>query len=84
MDTDLQHSKAKFSFFSREPRFSGWIIGISLVILLGVLLLMSFESENILSSFFCHHSIDRLKEVNLPKFKELIERITTESTLIPR
>lgn len=84
MNTDLQHSKTKFSFFSREPRFSGWIIGISLVILLGVLLLMSSESENIFSSFFCHHSIDRLKEVNLLRFKEFIEHITTELTLIPK
>ena len=84
MNADLQPSKTRSSFFNREPKFSLWIVLISMVVLLMVIFLSGLGQENQLSDLFCHHFPLRIKEFELSRFSSIIELFTNVLKQIPK
>ncbi|MEM9674486.1 MAG: hypothetical protein AAF992_17980 [Bacteroidota bacterium] len=84
MNADYQPSHNRSSFFSREPRFSLWIVVISLVVLLVVIFVSGLGQENPFRDLFCHQSIQSFKEFQLSRFTGIIDQLTSVLKQIPK
>ncbi|MGD1889993.1 MAG: hypothetical protein ACFB15_05255 [Cyclobacteriaceae bacterium] len=84
MNADYQPSHNRSSFFSREPRFSLWIVVISLVVLLVVIFVSDLGQENPFTDLFCQQSVQKLKNFELSQFSSIVEQLTSVLEQIPK
>lgn len=84
MKADFQPPKTRSSFFSREPRFSLWIVIISTVVLLLVIFLSGLGRENPFSDLFCFLSVQGTEDFQISLFSIVLDQLTSVLEQIPR